>query len=43
MRSKITWALIIMVLFVCIATGCHTADRWAQCRVSPAAQVEVPA
>lgn len=32
MRTKLTWAVILTVMFVCIATGCHTAGRWDQCQ-----------
>ena len=31
MRVKLTWTLILMIMFVCIATGCQTAARWEQC------------
>lgn len=36
MRIKLTWALILAVMFVCVATGCHTAERWSQCAVAAA-------
>jgi hypothetical protein len=29
MRTKVTWTLIVVVIFVCLLTGCNSAERRA--------------